>query len=256
MRETPPLVIAHRGSSETHPEHTIQAYEQAVEDGADGVECDVRLSSDGHLVCIHDRTLDRTSSGKGVVSQMLLEELQAFDWGAWKGEDHTGEVLTLRALIEGLLAAHRPMQLVIETKHPAKHAAQIERRLAEMLREYGLLEPETARLQVRLMSFSSMAVSRFIKLMPKLERVQLIEAVQLPRFRTSLAAQVNIAGPGINILRRDPKFVARHHANGNQVHVWTVDSPADIQLCLDLGVDAIISNRPAAVREAVDRAYS
>ncbi len=252
---TKPLVIAHRGSSEQHPEHTLRAYEQAVTDGADGVECDVRLSSDGHLVCIHDRTLDRTSNGKGVVSQLSLAQLQAFDWGSWKGAGHSAQVLTLRELIESLLAAPRKLQLVVETKHPARAAAQIERSLAELLAEYDLLDPQTAGLQVRLMSFSSMAVNRFAKLMQQLERVQLIEGVQLPRFRNSLAANVKIAGPGIHILRRDPEFVARQHAHGNQVHVWTVDAPEDVQLCLDLGVDAIISNRPAAVRAAVDERF-
>ncbi|WP_431843169.1 glycerophosphodiester phosphodiesterase [Calidifontibacter indicus] len=251
---TKPLVIAHRGSSEQHPEHTLRAYEQAVTDGADGVECDVRLSADGHLVCVHDRTLDRTSTGKGVVSQLSLEQLRAFDWGSWKGEEHTAEVLTLRALIESLAAAPRKVQLVVETKHPARQSAEIERSLARLLAEYDLLDPETAPLQVRLMSFSSLAVGRFAKLMPRLERVQLIEGVQLPRFRNSLATGVKIAGPGIAILRRDRDFVARHHAHGNQVHVWTVDSPEDIALCLALGVDAIISNRPAVVRKAVDEA--
>jgi glycerophosphoryl diester phosphodiesterase len=252
---TKPLVIAHRGSSEQYPEHTLRAYEQAVVDGADGVECDVRLSSDGHLVCIHDRTLDRTSDGKGVVSQLSLEQLQRHDWGAWKGPGHSAQVLTLRALIESLAAAPRKVQLVVETKHPARRSAEVERSLALLLAEYDLLDPATAPLQVRLMSFSSLAVARFAKLMPQLERVQLIESVQLPRFRGSLAAGVKIAGPGISILRRDRAFVARHHAHGNQVHVWTVDQPQDIELCLELGVDAIISNRPAAVRQAVDEVH-
>lgn len=247
-----PLIIAHRGSSEAFPEHTVRAYEQAVGDGADGVECDVRLSADGELVCVHDRTLDRTSNGKGVVSQLHLAQLKKHDWGSWKGDGHSAQLLTLRDLIDTLLAAPRTVQLVVETKHPTRQAAQVERKLAEVLGEYNLLAPDEAPLPVRLMSFSSLAVARFAKLMPQLERVQLIEAVQLPRFRNGLPAHTRIAGPGVNILRRDPEFVARQHAQGNQVHVWTVDSPDDVQLCLDLGVDAIISNRPAYVREVLD----
>ncbi|WP_460468399.1 glycerophosphodiester phosphodiesterase [Calidifontibacter terrae] len=246
---TTPLVIAHRGSSERYPEHTLAAYEQAIVDGADGVECDVRLSADGELVCIHDRSLERTSNGKGVVSALTLAEMRSYDWGSWKGDGHHAQVLTLRELIELLLAAPRKLQLVVETKHPAKAAAQVERSLAELLAEYDLLDPTNAPLQVRLMSFSSLAVGRFIKLAPKLERVQLIEAVQLPRFRASLQQGVTIAGPGIGLLRRDKAFVQRHHDRGHQVHVWTVDTPEDIDLCLELGVEAIISNRPVAVRD-------
>lgn len=246
---TTPLVIAHRGSSELHPEHTLGAYEQAIADGADGVECDVRLTADGELVCIHDRSLVRTSDGTGIVSALTLAELQAYDWGSWKGEGHTATVLTLRQLIETVLAAPRPVQLVIETKHPSRAAAQVERSLALLLAEYDLLDPQVAPVLVRLMSFSSLAVGRFARLTPKLERVQLIEPMQLPRFRASLQQGVTIAGPGMSILRRDNAFVRRHHDRGHQVHVWTVDKPQDIDLCLELGVDAIITNRPAAVRE-------
>src|SRR5699024_8357244 len=71
----PPRVVAHRGSSALRAEHTLAAYELALEEGADGLECDVRLTVDGHLVCIHDRTVDRTSDGTGAVSEMTMREL-------------------------------------------------------------------------------------------------------------------------------------------------------------------------------------
>jgi tol-pal system protein YbgF len=79
----PPFVVAHRGASADRPEHTLAAYQLALEEGADGVECDVRLTLDGHLVCVHDRRVDRTSTGTGLVSGMTLAELKQFDWGAW-----------------------------------------------------------------------------------------------------------------------------------------------------------------------------
>ncbi len=59
-----PFVVAHRGASADRPEHTLAAYELALQEGADGVECDVRLTRDGHLVCVHDRRVDRTSTGR------------------------------------------------------------------------------------------------------------------------------------------------------------------------------------------------
>ena len=71
-----PSVVAHRGASDVSPEHTLAAYSRAVESGADGLECDVRLTADGHLVCVHDRRIDRTSNGRGVLSTMSLEELR------------------------------------------------------------------------------------------------------------------------------------------------------------------------------------
>jgi glycerophosphoryl diester phosphodiesterase len=78
-----PLVFAHRGSSEALPEHTLGAYLRAAGEGADGLECDVRLTSDGHLVCLHDRRLERTSNGRGVVSEHTLAELNQLDFGSW-----------------------------------------------------------------------------------------------------------------------------------------------------------------------------
>ena len=78
-----PFVVAHRGASAERPEHTLAAYELALQEGADGVECDVRLTRDGHLVCVHDRRVDRTSTGTGLVSELTLAELREFDWGAW-----------------------------------------------------------------------------------------------------------------------------------------------------------------------------
>ena len=78
-----PFVVAHRGASAERPEHTLAAYELALKEGADGVECDVRLTRDGHLVCVHDRRVDRTSNGTGLVSEMTLAQLRELDFGAW-----------------------------------------------------------------------------------------------------------------------------------------------------------------------------
>src|SRR5213076_839762 len=75
-----PLVVAHRGSSAAEPEHTEDAYLRAIREGADGLECDVRLTSDGHLVCIHDRKVNRTSNGRGAVSTLELADLYELDF--------------------------------------------------------------------------------------------------------------------------------------------------------------------------------
>ncbi len=78
-----PLVVAHRGASADLAEHTLAAYELALRHGADALECDVRLTRDGHLVCVHDRRVDRTSTGRGVVSEMTLQGLTELDFASW-----------------------------------------------------------------------------------------------------------------------------------------------------------------------------
>ncbi len=102
----------------------IAAYELALREGTDGVECDVRLTRDGHLVCVHDRRVDRTSTGTGLVSDMTLAELRELDYGrwhsSWRDDGSAGDtgLLTLDALLTLVLDWNRPVKIFIETKHP------------------------------------------------------------------------------------------------------------------------------------------
>ncbi|NUU25061.1 MAG: glycerophosphodiester phosphodiesterase [Streptomycetaceae bacterium] len=252
-------VVAHRGSSEDVPEHTLAAYLKAIEDGADALECDVRLTADGQLVCVHDRRVNRTSNGRGLVSTLELADLSALDFGSWKeGGEHAEDpeapewdrtsVLTLDRLLQLVVDADRPVQLAIETKHPTRYAGLVERRLVELLDRFGLSRPgPDGPSRVRVMSFSQMSLRRMRLLAPSLPQVFLMERVPL-RFRDgTLPKGVRIAGPSIEIVRAHPRFVARLHRAGHRVHVWTVDRPEDVDLCLRLGVDAIITNRPGSV---------
>lgn len=253
-------VIAHRGASEDAPEHSLAAYRKAIEDGADALECDVRMTADGHLVCVHDRRVNRTSNGRGAVSTLELAELAELDFGSWKapaGEpespDTTGpapggdpertRVLTLERLLRLVAETDRPVGLAIETKHPTRWAGQVERRLLETLDRHPVPGP------VRVMSFSARSLHRVRAAAPGLPTVYLMHFL-LPRHRSGrLPPGIGIAGPSIRILRRDPGYVARAHRAGQEVHVWTVDAPEDVELCARLGVDAVITNRPRTVRE-------
>ncbi|WP_229399160.1 glycerophosphodiester phosphodiesterase [Micromonospora okii] len=252
-----PLVFAHRGSSADLPEHTLAAYLRALDEGADGLECDVRLTRDGHLVCVHDRRLDRTSNGRGRVSASTLAELEALNFGSWHpgcppvdGDDppddpHT-RLLTLERLLDAVLAAGRPVRLLIETKHPCRQAGDVERRLVALLRRYGLAEPRAdAPVRVTVMSFSPLAVRRVHALAPGLPTVLLLDV--LPRWPRigGLPFGARIAGPGIGLVRARPRLLPALRAAGHQVYVWTVNEPADLELVLDAGVDGVITDRPA-----------
>src|SRR3984893_11761043 len=122
-----PFVVAHRGASASRPDHTFAAYNLALREGADGVECDVRLTRDGHVVCVHDRRLDRTSTGAGLVSTMTLAQLRELEYGAWHGSwradgahGNTG-LLTLDALVGLVLDWKRPVKLFGENQDPVRH---------------------------------------------------------------------------------------------------------------------------------------
>ncbi|MGK5629030.1 glycerophosphodiester phosphodiesterase [Streptomyces sp. URMC 123] len=245
-----PLVIAHRGASHDLPEHTLAAYERAIEDGADALECDVRLTGDGRLVCLHDRRVDRTSDGRGVVSALTLDELDRLDFGSWKGGGEPARVLAFDELLALATSAPRPVAVSVETKHPTRWAGRVERELVRQLRLFGLdrATPGEAP-RVRLMSFSRVALRRLAALAPELPRVLLSERAPLPGRAGALPRGIRVAGPGIELVRARPDLVPRLRAAGHEVHVWTVDERADVERCVALGVSAIITNRPRQVRE-------
>lgn len=271
-RQHHPQVVAHRGASEAAPEHTLAAYRKAIEDGADALECDVRLTADGHLVCVHDRRVNRTSNGRGAVSALELADLAALDFGAlrtrasWRGRDEEPDwevrpedpedtsVLTLERLLELVADAGRRVELAIETKHPTRWAGQVEERLLELLKRFGLDAPASAaEPPVRVMSFSARSLHRVRAASPTLPTVYLMQFVS-PRLRDGrLPAGVRIAGPSLRIVRGHPAYVERLKQAGHQVHVWTVNEPEDVDLCVELGVDAIITNRPRAVLQQLGR---
>ncbi|GAA3280841.1 glycerophosphodiester phosphodiesterase [Dactylosporangium vinaceum] len=263
-----PLVFAHRGSSRRHAEHTLDAYLLAIEEGADGLECDVRLTRDGHLVCLHDSRIDRTSDGRGRVSTQTLAELDRFDFASWRTDvseptpwrtdvsdegllsDRRGRVLTLDQLLGVATDAGRPMRVLIETKHPVRFGGAVESAVLQLLRRYGLDRPDPERpLQVTVMSFSANAVKRVHQLAPHLPTVMLIDVWSVPSRIGRLPPGSTIGGPGVQLLRAAPELVERLHRRGHPVYVWTVNEPDEVDLVAKLRVDGIISDRPAYVIE-------
>jgi glycerophosphoryl diester phosphodiesterase len=279
------MLVAHRGASSTVAEHTLGAYETAIDSGADAVECDVRLTRDGHLVCVHDRTINRTSDGRGLVSELDLPILEQLDFSSWHGDlptsadqllsdspyhagvaadrlERGGGVLTLDVLLQLVHDAGRDVRLLIETKHPTRYAGLVEKTLVEELARFGwagrpgpplsLREPPNMDNRVLVMSFAPTAVRRVRLLAPDIPTVLLLERLMPQRRAGILPLGVPIAGPGLHVLRGDPEFVARAHARGYLVYVWTVDEPEDVEFVLDLGVDTIITDHPLEVRAMLD----
>ncbi|MDG4827731.1 glycerophosphodiester phosphodiesterase family protein [Solwaraspora sp. WMMD1047] len=262
-----PLVFAHRGSSAVLPEHTLAAYLRALDEGADGLECDVRMTRDGHLVCVHDRRLDRTSNGRGRVSRHTLAELDRLDFGSWHPGEPAGDLpadpdrtrlLTLDGLLTAVRAAvqaaDREVELLVETKHPTRYGADVERSLVALLHRHGLARPDpAARVRVTVMSFSALAVRRMRELAPELPTVLLLDTLP-PRPRIGrLPFGARIAGPGVQLLRTRPELVPALHAAGHRVYVWTVNEPDDLELVLRHRVDGIITDRPALVLDRLGR---
>lgn len=255
----------------------MAAYRRAADLGADAVECDVRMTRDGVLVCVHDRQIASTSNGRGVVSALHLDELEQFHFGPRKAprrsrwnddeivsvrdepEVEDGLVLTLERLLDYITASPGTVRLAIETKHPTRHARKVEEALVDILEKFGLLRDGApvewaGKPAVRMMSFSQLAVRRMADLAPGIPTVQLIGTRLRPLRRELLTGSATAIGPGIALIRSDPELVAAAHAAGKQVHVWTVNTPRDMDLVRDLGVDVIITDHPDELLRRLGRA--
>lgn len=255
-----PFVVAHRGASAARPEHTLAAYELALAEGADGVECDVRLTRDGHLVCVHDRRLERTSTGVGAVSEMTLAELRELDYGAWHaswrpdGTHGDTGLLTLEALVALVLDWRRPVKIFIETKHPVRYGGLVESKVLALLNRFGIATPASAdRSRAVVMSFSAAAVWRIRRAAPLLPTVLLGTTARYLVSGTATAVGATAVGPSLAVLREHPELVDRAAAQGRSLYCWGADELDDVEFCRELGVAWVATDYPARTKAWLQR---
>ena len=246
--------MAHRGASGERPEHTLAAYELALAEGADGVECDVRLTRDGHLVCVHDRKVDRTSNGTGLVSEMTLAQLRELDYGSWHpswqsdGTASTG-LLTLDDLVALVLDWNRPVKLFIETKHPVRYGALVESKVLALLHRYGVASPASADLsRAVVMSFSAAAVWRIRRAAPMLPTVLLGETSRYLGGSAATTVGATAVGPSIATLREHPELVDRAAAQGGRCTAGPSTTTRTSGTAAIVGVAWVATNHPGRTK--------
>lgn len=239
-----PLIIAHRGWSAKAPENTLAAFRLAIELGVDGLELDVHMTRDGHVVICHDETLDRTTNGSGLIAERTLDEIRRLDAGSWFSPDYAGEpVPTLRELLETVARSSWRGLINVELKTGVVLYPGIEKAVADLLREH-----ELSRFAL-ISSFNHYALAEIKRIDPELETAILYsEGLYEPwayaaRFGCRTLHPVHFAAPA--------PIVQGAHAHGVKVNVWTVDQPERARALAEAGVDGIITNRPDVVRAAV-----
>ncbi|MBV7294246.1 glycerophosphodiester phosphodiesterase [Corynebacterium sp. TAE3-ERU16] len=236
-------IIAHRGDCENHPEMTMPAFESALELGADGVECDVRLSSCGTVMCIHDPVVNRVSDGSGRVSALSLAELSRLNFGTPVDPQPP---LRLDDLLE-LISAYPGRELFIETKHPLRFGRELEEQVTLRLRYFGLLDDP----RIRIISFSALSILRMRQLAPAVPRIHLCRD-RCPVYDPVVDARGAVSGWGISVGRARENS-SRIGYRGLPGYMWTVDDPADMAWAADHGVRWMATNRPGTARRVLGR---
>jgi glycerophosphoryl diester phosphodiesterase len=229
-------VVAHRGNSWVAPQNTLAAFEAAARAGADSIELDVQLTSDGHVVVIHDDTLDATTSGSGWLKDTTLAEVRELDAGSWFSPAYAGQRVPLLDEVIELLLRHPSVDLLCEVKGEwtAEHAELVTR----PLRRAGLAP------RVVVQSFCPATVEALRDADPGLRRGLLLGDVGPDVLDLCASLDVVMANPHGLLLQQDPGLVARLHGAGLQVAVWTLDEPAHWATAVGLAVDEIITDRP------------
>jgi glycerophosphoryl diester phosphodiesterase len=246
------LVIGHRGASGYAPEHTLAAYDRALELGVDYLEQDLQMTRDGVLVVMHDETLDRTSGGRwqGPVIERTLAEVRECDVGSWFNDAHPGharpEYSSQRIpTLEQVLERYRGRaSFYIETKNP-ESAPGMEEALLELLARFDLLAPAAAEWRVLVQSFSEASLRLLHELEPSLPLIRLVRVGEAAALVPRLGAVAEYAvGLGPHRADVDEVLVTAARAACLEVHAYTVNGPAEMERLAALGVTGMFTDVP------------
>ena len=222
------LIYAHRGASSDFTEGSKAAYQGAIAQGADGFECDVRLTKDQQIICYHDRNTTRLSKINLEIATTTFSELK-----------EKVDPYRLDQLLD--LAIENKKDLVIEFKHPVPTGGLVEKLTHKLLAEKSS-EIKKSKITISLISFSYLATLRNLR--SGYQSAYLVQSKMLSKINPA-----QIIGPSIKLVRENPEFVTGAIKKGKKVFVWTVNNEADLQLCAKLGVSAVMSDKPALARK-------
>ena len=210
-----------------HPELTMAAYKAAIDDGADGFECDVRITKDNQLVLWHDADMQRIAGYSSRIADSTLSEIK----------DLYPEAITLEDLL--ILARDNKKDLAIETKHPVPTGSLVEKKVIELINQ------EKAVADIFVMSFSWLALEKIRMINPQQKTVALLNH----RFNKAMLrfTSAGAIGPSISTLCEKPEL----SKDERNLFVWTVDDADDMRLCASKGVDVLITNTPSYARSVL-----
>lgn len=254
------MVIGHRGASGYAPEHTIEAYRQAKELGADSIELDLQLTKDGILVALHDDTLERTTNGIGLVKDCTLGHLKELDAGSEFNETHPEAAresyvgLQIPTLEEIFQEFGNTVNYYIETKSPAENEG-MEQELFSLLTKYDLLENVASDRQVIIQSFSKESLHLIHDLNQDIPLIQLYsfdKPAVLSRGQLEAVSDYAI-GIGVNYAALTSDFGDQVHHASLLLHPYTVNTANDIASAIEMGATGVFTDYIMEARKVVKK---
>jgi glycerophosphoryl diester phosphodiesterase len=242
-----PLIFAHRGASAHAPENTIAAFELAIQQNADVIELDTKLSADGHVVVIHDQSVDRTTNSSGQVSELTLASLRELDAGSHFSPTFHGEQIpTLEEVLE-IFAGK--ILLNIELTNYRSPFDALPMKIAQILDQTNL---ET---QILVSSFHPVPLRRFHHLLPSIPIGFLAKRGAAGAISRSWIGSALIPFQAIHPEKSDisAAFISKAHRAGKRVHTFTVNSADEMEKLSELKIDGIITDDPLLAHQVVGK---
>jgi glycerophosphoryl diester phosphodiesterase len=246
-----PLIVAHRGASALAPENTLAAFKKAIEDGAEGIEFDVRLSKDGEAVVFHDADLKRIGGRDEKIIDFSFEELQKIDAGSWfnrvfpkiANEPFSNETIPSLKAVLCLLSEYRGL-IYIELKCREREVEPLVKAVCKEINASHLL-PNIIVKSFRLQTISEIrrlceGVTTAALFAPKI-----MTMLRKEKYLLKIAQEFRADQISLHYTLASKKFMKKAEKKEMSVAVWTVDNPRFIKRAIDLGIKAVITNHPA-----------
>lgn len=240
-----PVIFAHRGASAYAPENTLAAFRLALEHGADGIELDAKLTTDGQVVVIHDQTVKRTTGAEGVVRQMSLAQLKALDAGSFFSPQFAGELIP--TLGEVFAAVGQRTLINVEITNYTSVGDALPERIADLVEEYGLQE------RTLFSTFHPFNLVRIRRRLPHTPAALLTQEGSAGRLLRGwlgrLFAREYIHPYFTDV---DGRWLASEHRRGRRVNPWTINDPEAMRSLYKMGIDGIITDDPLLARQILE----
>ena len=241
-----PIILAHRGDLAHAPENTLPSFSQAIQKGADGVELDAKLTRDGHVIVIHDSSVDRTTNGKGKVASLSLEEIRKLDAGKWFNEKFAGTKVPL--LEEVFETVNRDKLINIELTNYSTPRDGLTEKVCELIKRHNNQS------QIIFSSFFASNLKKAALLSPEVPRGLLAMPGLIGLWARSFGfmfGDYQALHPHISSTSREQ--MQRAHRLKRRVHVWTANTPAEVNQLKEWGADGIITDDPETALRALGR---